>query len=113
MIVDYKSLLQIRNNDDLFFDYIVELTINLIIEEDDIAGLQIHKDHVKYILEFVFKACILSSYLLNDTYELEQPELLEYSKSNFERIKKYLETKPNSYNFLLDVFYNKTKNFLE
>ena len=115
MKLETSTLLKMRNNDELFFKYILRLAIDLIVEEDDVAGLEktFKENQVKYILEFIFKACVLSSFLINETEEMSEEELITHSKINFERIKKYIETKKSNYNYLLEEFHKEVDIFLE
>lgn len=115
MNIDVEILLKIRNNDELFFKYILNLTLNLILEEDNIQGVQhcFEKDSIRYLLEFIFKACTLSSFLINQTSEMDEEDLIAHSKVNFERIKNYIEKKDPTFNFLLESFATEAATFLK
>jgi hypothetical protein len=113
--LDIEMLLRLRTDDEFFFEYVVNLAVLLIKDskEFDSSVLKEVSTTVEYVLEFLNKACVLSSYLLNDTDSLEENELYEYSKANFERVKNFVESKDPTYTYLINAFHRNIIKFLE
>lgn len=107
MNISVETLLRLRNDDEFFFEYVVNLSVLLIKDDNnfDPVILSDVKKTIEYVMEFLHKACVLSSYLLNDTNSLEEQELYQYSKNNFERVKKFVEEKDPTYTYLINAFH--------
>ena len=114
-MIDVETLLRIRNDDELFFKYILNLTVTLISTEENVEDAKeiFTTNSIKYILESIFKACVLSSFLINQTSEMEEEELVSHSKVNFERIRRFVEERDPTFQYLMDAFHEEVKLFLE
>lgn len=113
--LDLETLLRLRTNDEFFFEYTINLAV-LLIKDDEHFDREILNDikqTIDYVMEFLNKACVLSSFLLNETSSLEEEELLEYSRTNFQRVKNFALSKDPTYGYLVEAFHRTIMKYLD
>lgn len=113
--LDLETLLRLRTDDEFFFEYVINLSV-LLIKDDKSFNPEILTDvkqTIDYVMEFLHKACVLSSYLLNEVDSLEEEELLEYSRTNFERVREFAVAKDPNYGYLIETFHRTITKYLD